>query len=89
MDQARTGLVFDMKKAGPPRSPDSGIDLTEREIQVVSLIAQGRTEREIAEQLSISQSTVHFHAEQSRRKLGARNRAHLAALAVARGIVNI
>lgn len=89
MDQAKTGLAFDMDKAGPPRSPDSGNNLTERETQVVSLIARGRTEREIADELSISQSTVHFHAEQARRKLDARNRAHLAALVVARGIIEV
>jgi two-component system, NarL family, nitrate/nitrite response regulator NarL len=51
--------------------------LTVRELSVLSLIAAGHTNREIAEQLFISVRTVEFHRENIRRKLGASSRAEL------------
>jgi two-component system, NarL family, response regulator NreC len=51
--------------------------LTERELEVVRLLASGHTNREIAEQLYISRRTVEFHRANIRRKLGARSRAEL------------
>jgi DNA-binding NarL/FixJ family response regulator len=49
--------------------------LTEREREVLDLIAAGSTNREIAEQLFLSPDTVKEHASALYRKLGARNRA--------------
>ncbi len=49
--------------------------LTEREREVLSLIASGRTNREIAERLSLSPHTVKEHASAVYRKLGVKNRA--------------
>ncbi|MBA2638302.1 MAG: response regulator transcription factor [Solirubrobacterales bacterium] len=57
--------------------PDEGsaVDLTEREGEVLSLVAVGRTNREIAGELFLSPHTVKEHTSALYRKLGARNRA--------------
>ena len=72
--------------AGPDHGKPHSEALTPRETEVVAQVIKGLSEREIADSLGIARSTVHFHVEQARRKLGARNRAQLAALAVARGL---
>jgi DNA-binding NarL/FixJ family response regulator len=48
--------------------------LTEREDEILRLIARGARDREIAEQLYISESTVKKHVQNVLRKLHARNR---------------
>jgi non-specific serine/threonine protein kinase len=53
--------------------------LTARERQVAAMVAEGLTNREIAEQLSISERTVDSHVQHSINKLGLRSRAQLAA----------
>jgi DNA-binding NarL/FixJ family response regulator len=52
--------------------------LSERETEVVQAIARGRTNREIAEELFISLSTVKSHLSGIQSKLGARNRTEIA-----------
>jgi DNA-binding NarL/FixJ family response regulator len=62
--------------AEPPGQP---LDpLTEREEQVLVTVARGRTNAEIADDLSISLSTVKSHLASLMQKLGARNRVELA-----------
>ncbi len=61
-----------------PESPDL---LTAREIEVLRLIAQGRSNREIAEQLVISINTVTNHVKNILGKTGAANRTEAAAYA--------
>jgi len=56
--------------------------LTEREAEVMALLAQGLTNREIAEKLVISAKTVEHHVSQVLGKLGARSRTEVAAMAV-------
>jgi DNA-binding CsgD family transcriptional regulator len=60
--------------------------MSKREIEAVKLVAMGHTDPEIAGRLDISESTAHKHVERARKRLKARNRAHLAALAVSLGI---
>jgi DNA-binding NarL/FixJ family response regulator len=70
----------------PPR-PVRGIgDLTAREREVVTLIATGLSNEEIARQIYISQSTVKTHAARAMMKLGARDRAQLIVLAYEAGL---
>ena len=57
-----------------PRSP-SGRPLTPRELEVAHLVADGFSNREIAERLYLSVRTVESHTYQARAKLGARSRA--------------
>jgi LuxR family maltose regulon positive regulatory protein len=55
--------------------------LSEREIDVLRLVASGRRNREIAQQLFLSTNTVAWHLKNVYGKLGARNRVEAAALA--------
>jgi DNA-binding NarL/FixJ family response regulator len=60
--------------------------LTKRQEQVAALIAQGWTNQEISQRLMITPGTVANHVEQMLIRMGARNRAHLAAFTVATGV---
>lgn len=71
----------------PRALPRRGSALTRRERECIVLLAHGSTDDEIAGALCISHATVRFHLDGARRKLVARSRAHLAALAVAEGVV--
>lgn len=61
--------------------------LTERERDCLAFVADGRTDWEIATLLGISESTVRFHLNSARRKLGAVNRAQAAARLAVRGLL--
>jgi DNA-binding NarL/FixJ family response regulator len=67
-----------------PASPDG---LTAREVEVLRLLAAGRTSREIAEALVLSVRTVDRHLANIYAKIGAANRAEAAAFAVRHGLV--
>jgi DNA-binding CsgD family transcriptional regulator len=54
---------------------------------VVTHVAQGRTDAQIAGQMSISVSTVRSHLDRIRDKTGCRRRAELIRLALAAGLV--
>ena len=66
----------------PPPRPG----FSPREIDCLSLLVQGHTDREIARDLAITHATVRFHLDSARRKTNARSRTHLAALAVSLGV---
>ena len=70
----------------PPRRDPSSV-LTERERQVVLLIAQGKSNREIADALVISERTAETHVTHVLTKLAVRSRAQVAVWAVERGLV--
>jgi DNA-binding CsgD family transcriptional regulator len=69
-----------------PRSAPDWPELTESEFTVVSLVAQGATNREVAERLFLSPYTVNSHLRHVFAKLGIRSRVELTLLAGARGI---
>jgi DNA-binding NarL/FixJ family response regulator len=66
-----------------PPAPSAPVQepLTERELDVVRLVALGRTNAEIAAELYVSLSTVKTHLSSVQLKLGARNRVEIAAWA--------
>jgi DNA-binding CsgD family transcriptional regulator len=61
--------------------------LSPRERELVTLVAQGRTDADIAEQPYISIRTVRFHLDRIRDKTGCRRRADLTRLALSEGLV--
>lgn len=61
--------------------------LTEREMQVLRGMADGKSNAEIGRELFVSEDTVKTHARRLFRKLGARDRAHAVAAAFRAGIV--
>lgn len=75
LDAARRG-------EGQPKDP-----LTPRESQVVKLIAEGRSNREIAAELVISEKTVGRHRANILEKLGMHDRVELTRYAIRRGLV--
>ena len=76
---ARLLATFAALGASSAEPPGQPLDpLTEREEQVLVTVARGRTNAEIADDLSISLSTVKSHLASLMQKLGARNRVELA-----------
>lgn len=63
--------------------------LTEREIEVLQHIAGGNRNRDIANQLFISEETVKVHVKHIMEKLGANDRTQAVAIAVRRGIIQL
>lgn len=64
------------------RPPPLGQDLTEREREVLRLLAEGMTNQQIAELLVITTATVKFHTRSIRNKLGAATRTEMVVLAL-------
>lgn len=63
--------------------------LTAREIDVLSRVAGGNRNRDIAEQLVISEETVKVHMKHIMEKLGASDRTEAVAIAIRRGIIEL
>jgi DNA-binding NarL/FixJ family response regulator len=79
-----------LQAAGDPRHPSPAAgqpQLSARERELVTLVAQGRTDAQIAAQLYISVRTVRSHLDRIRDKTGYRRRADLTRLALNAGLV--
>jgi pimeloyl-ACP methyl ester carboxylesterase/DNA-binding CsgD family transcriptional regulator len=74
-------------RSSPDRAPAEGEDLTNRETEVLTLVAIGLSDREIAERLVLSPHTVHRHVANVRTKLGLPTRAAAVAAAAKRGLL--
>jgi DNA-binding NarL/FixJ family response regulator len=68
---------------------DSYQNLTDREREMLKLVAEGYTAREIAEMLVISLRTVETHKTNLMRKLNIRNKADLIRFAIRKGIITV
>lgn len=86
LDRDAIRAVLDAAGAPPPELPPLPADLTERELDVLRRLAAGRTKREIAAELVISQSTVHTHTVHIYGKCGVSTRAGLAMFAMQHGL---
>jgi len=64
-------------------------DLTARELDVLRLIRDGNRNKQIADQLSISENTVNFHIKNLVDKLQANDRTHAVTIALRRGLLQI
>lgn len=88
LDPRVTGVLLDDVRRQAEGAPADPYDtLTEREREVLVLLAQGKTYQEVAETLFISVKTVDFHRANLMRKLGLSNRAELVRFAIERGLV--
>jgi DNA-binding NarL/FixJ family response regulator len=74
----------------PTKNPAEmfGLRLTPRQREVLQLVAEGKTAKEISSSLNISVKTVEFHRNCLMDELGIRTTAELTRYALARGIVN-
>jgi DNA-binding NarL/FixJ family response regulator len=77
-------LVRDYVERGAEEQPDI---LTPRELEVLKLIAEAHTSKEIAEELVISVKTVERHRQNILDKLGLRDRVELTRYAIRRGLI--
>ena len=64
-------------------------ELTEREIDVLKLVAAGNANKHIADQLSIGEATVKSHVSNILSKLGANDRSHAVTIGLKRGIIEL
>ena len=71
-----------MHRAARPQEPAAIEPLTNREREVLGLMAQGKTNPQIAEQLVVSTSTVQFHVHNILGKLGVQTRTEAVAIAI-------
>ncbi len=85
----RLGAAYDLAclEAGSQTSAPAGCGLTQRETEVLALIAAGETNKAIAAALVISEHTVARHVQHMLQKLGISSRAGLAAFAAEHGLV--
>lgn len=76
-----------MRKSGEPVAAEEADLLTAREREVLTLIAQGYSNHEIAEQLTVSVKTIETHKARIQEKLGLRTRAELVRYAIQKGLL--
>ncbi|MEK6278544.1 MAG: response regulator transcription factor [Actinomycetota bacterium] len=80
---AQQALIKDVLKRGTGGDEE----LTPREEEIVKLVAEAHTSREIAEILHLSEKTVENHRANAMRKLGMRDRVELVRYAIRRGLI--
>jgi two-component system, NarL family, nitrate/nitrite response regulator NarL len=76
------------QKRAPKEKKQRNRRLTARELEVVSAVVAGYTNKDIAQKFSLSEDTVKHHLTNIFDKLGVSNRLELAILAISRGIVS-
>jgi DNA-binding NarL/FixJ family response regulator len=87
---ALLGPLLSSAPVGLPGSEEPLVeDLTEREAEVLQLLAQGLANKQIAVALGISEHTVKFHASAVFSKLGASSRTEAVRIGVRRGLVTL
>jgi DNA-binding NarL/FixJ family response regulator len=82
--EAQRALIKDVLGQAAGRTDD----LTPREQEVVKLVAEAHTNKEIAEILHLSEKTVENHRSNAMRKLGMRDRVELVRYAIRRGLID-
>jgi DNA-binding NarL/FixJ family response regulator len=80
--EAQRTLIRDVLERG-----SSGEELTPREEEIVKLVAEANTTRQIAAILHLSEKTVENHRANAMRKLGMRDRVELVRYAIRRGLI--
>lgn len=65
------------------------VHLTPRETQVLMLVVEGLSTKQIAQELEIAPKTVDGHVERMRLRMGAHNRCHMVGLAASMGFLDV
>jgi DNA-binding NarL/FixJ family response regulator len=86
---ALAGEVFHSLREEPGKASDPVANLTPRQREIIQLLAEGRSAKEIAEALGISTRTVEFHKYQLMATLQLHNSAELVHFAIKHGIVGM
>ncbi len=82
-------LVKDFLQRSETSAPETREELTAREQEVLTFIAEGYSNREIADTLVISVKTVDRHRENIMRKLQLHNRVELVKYAIEKGLISV
>jgi DNA-binding NarL/FixJ family response regulator len=83
------GEVLDSMKQDPGKVADPVVSLTPRQREILQLVAEGRSAKEIASTLSISTRTVEFHKYQMMETLGLHTNADLIHFAIKHGLIEL
>ena len=75
--------------ASPPAKPPTPDPLTSREMEILKSIAQGKSNKEIAEDFTVSEGTIHTHVSNILSKLHLANRTQAALYALKEGIASL
>jgi DNA-binding NarL/FixJ family response regulator len=89
LDSDAVRAVLDAAGHRVPRRTEHPAGLTAREVEILVLLARGRTKQQIAQQLSISAKTVNTHAEHIYGKIGVTSRGAAALFAMRNGLVTV
>ena len=81
-------VMLDDYVHGPSDAVDRYDALSEREREILQLVAEGHSSKEIAEMLSVSPSTVETHRTHILQKVGVHSTAELVLFAVRRGVIS-
>ena len=77
-------------RSAPSSAPKEDIDaLTQRETEILQLLARGMTNKQIAFNLSISEHTVKFHIQSIYAKMRVNNRAEVVRVGLTSGLINV
>jgi DNA-binding NarL/FixJ family response regulator len=87
-DGAAVDAVLQAAGHGARRRPSWPAGLTAREVEILRLLARGRSNRQIAAELVISPKTVGNHVEHIYAKIGASNRAMASLFATRHGLMS-
>lgn len=82
-------LVQVISQGGPATKTEPAEQLTERELEILRLMASGSANKEIAATLYISENTVKTHISNLFQKLGARDRTEAVTKALSRGLITL
>lgn len=77
----------ELEELQPAVESGGGDHLSPRQVEVLRLVALGANVSQMAQELSISETTVKTHVKNILQRLGARNRAHAVALAIRNGLL--
>jgi len=87
-DKTVLNLIVNKQFTDNPKNPVNNPDLTNRELEVLRLIALGKSTKEIAGDLIVSPHTVYTHRKNIMRKLGVNNGSELILYAVRSGLID-